>query len=110
VLPGLVVELIEFAMCAWKLWTTVDLAAHWQLGGGAVYQSSRYLNNTNLAQVGGYARWDGMLAYVQRNYDIRLNVFNLADKVYDDALIPSDGGRAVPGNGRSAMLSVNLRF
>jgi catecholate siderophore receptor len=92
------------------LWTTFDLAPHWQLGGGSVAQSSRYLNNTDLVRVGGYARWDGMLAYVQPSYDIRLNVFNLANKAYYDALIQSDGGRAVPGSGRSAMLGLSVRF
>ena len=51
-----------------------------------------------------------MLAYHQPHYDVRLNLFNLFDKHYYDALIPSDGGRAVPGMARTAMLSVNYRF
>jgi len=87
------------------LWTTYEVASHWDLGGGAVYASRRYANNTNATQVGGYARWDGALGYHQPKYDVRLNVFNLFDRKYFDALIPSDGGRAVPGTGRSAMLS-----
>jgi catecholate siderophore receptor len=87
------------------LWSTYEFAPHWEVGGGATYQSSRFLNNTDLVSVGSYARWDATLAYRQRNYDIRLNVFNLTNKYYYDALIPSDGGRAVPGTGRSAMLS-----
>jgi catecholate siderophore receptor len=41
---------------------------------------------------------------------VRLNVFNLTNKYYYDALIPSDGGRAVPGSGVSATLSLNYRF
>jgi len=92
------------------LWTTYEFAPHWEIGGGTIYQSSRYLNNTNLVRVGGYSRWDGTLAYRQRDYDIRLNLFNLADKYYHDALIQSDGGRAVPGAGRTAMLSFLYRI
>ena len=88
-----------------SLWTTCEFAPHWELGGGTTYQSSRFANNTDLVQVGGYARFDATLAYHQPAWDLRLNVFNLADKYYDDALIQSDGGRAVPGTGRSAMLS-----
>ena len=87
------------------LWSTYELVPHWDIGGGAVYQSKRFANNTDTTQVGGYARWDGTLDYHQPKYDVRLNVFNLFDRKYYDALIQSDGGRAVPGTGRSAMLS-----
>ena len=38
-----------------------------------------------------------MAAYHQPNYDVRLNVFNLTDGSTTTQLIPSDGGRAVPG-------------
>ncbi|HEY4069092.1 MAG TPA: TonB-dependent siderophore receptor [Burkholderiaceae bacterium] len=87
------------------LWSTYEFAPHWELGGGATYLSSRYLNNTDTVQVDGYTRLDATLAYRTKAYDIRLNLFNLANKYYYDALIQSDGGRAVPGTGRSAMLS-----
>jgi catecholate siderophore receptor len=87
------------------LWTTFECLPHWDIGGGAVYASRRYANNTDATQVGGYARWDSVLGYHQPRYDVRLNVFNVFDRRYFDALIPSDGGRAVPGTGRSAMLS-----
>jgi catecholate siderophore receptor len=91
------------------LWTTYEPAPHWDIGGGAVAASRRYANNTDVTQVGGYARWDAALGYHQPTYDVRLNVFNLFDRRYYDALIPSDGGRAVPGTGRSAMLSFSYR-
>jgi catecholate siderophore receptor len=91
------------------LWTTCELLPHWDIGGGAVYASRRYANNTDTTRVGGYARWDGTLDYHQPKYDVRLNVFNLFDRKYFDALIQSDGGRSVPGTGRSAMLSFSYR-
>jgi catecholate siderophore receptor len=89
------------------LWSTWEFLPHWELGGGSVYQGRRWMNNTDVTQVGGYTRWDGTLAYRGRACDVRLNVFNLGDRRYADMLIPSDGGRAVPGTGRSAMLSVS---
>lgn len=92
------------------LWSTYKFAQHWEAGGGLSYMSSRYANNQNTVQVGGYTRWDAMVAYHQPKYDIQLNVWNLFDKRYFDTLIPSDGGRAVPGVGRTVLLSGKYRF
>ncbi|WP_211461785.1 TonB-dependent receptor [Collimonas silvisoli] len=91
-------------------WSTYKVAPHWEVGGGATYMSERYANPANSVQVGGYTRWDATLAYTQPKYDIRLNLFNLTNKMYYDALIQSDGGRSVPGAGRTAMLSLNYRM
>ncbi len=92
------------------LWSTWEFLPHWDVGGGAIYQSARFMNNTDLSSVGAYARMDATLAYRQRAYDVRLNVFNLGDRKYYDGLIQSDGGRAVPGSGRTAMLSFAWRL
>ena len=93
---------------AGTVWSTYELVPHWDIGGGAVYQSRRFANNTDTTMVGGFARWDGTIDYHQPKYDVRLNVFNLFDRKYYDALIQSDGGRAVPGTGRGAMLSLSF--
>src|SRR5450830_906074 len=91
-------------------WTTYDVMPHWQVGGGATYMSQRYATATDTVQVGGYTRWDATVAYTQKQYDIRFNLFNLTNKMYYDALIQSDGGRSVPGTGRTGMISVNYRM
>jgi catecholate siderophore receptor len=93
-----------------NFWTTYQFLQNWEVGGGAVYTSSRYAANTDTVEVGGYTRWDGTLAYHQPKFDVRLNVFNIFDKKYYDALIPSDGGRAVPGSGRTAMVTVSYHI
>ncbi|WP_248322541.1 TonB-dependent siderophore receptor [Caballeronia sp. Sq4a] len=92
------------------LWSTYNVTPNWEFGGGPSYVSSRYAANNNLVQVGGYTRWDAMAAYHQKRYDIQFNVVNLTDKKYYDALIPSDGGRAVPGLGRTFLATLNYRF
>jgi len=92
-----------------SLWTTYDIGAAWQVGGGATYVSSRFLNNTDIVSAPGYARLDATLAWRQPHYEVRLNVFNLANARYYDSLIQSDGGRAVPGAGRTAMLTLSWR-
>lgn len=93
-----------------SLWTTYRFQPHWEAGGGVTYVSSRYANNTDLVKVGRYARMDATLAYRQPRYDIRLNVFNLTNAHYYDALIQSDGGRSVPGSGRTVMLTLAYRM
>ena len=51
-----------------------------------------------------------MLAWHQPKYDLRLNLLNAFDKPYFDALIPSDGGRSIPGIGRTLLASVDYKF
>ncbi|GGD66088.1 TonB-dependent receptor [Caballeronia grimmiae] len=92
------------------LWSTYNFTPNWEFGGGPSYVSSRYAANNNFVNVGGYTRWDVMAAYHQKRYDIQFNVWNMTDKKYYDALIPSDGGRAVPGIGRTFLATVNYRF
>jgi catecholate siderophore receptor len=91
-------------------WTTYTFAEHWEAGGGPTYMSQRYAANTDMVSVGGYTRWDATLAYHQPRYDIRLNVLNLTNKRYFDALIQSDGGRSVPGIGRTEMVTFTYKF
>jgi catecholate siderophore receptor len=104
-----------------NVWTTYDLNKTWEIGGGAVYVGQRYVADTGISStlpqgnidrvsVPGYTRLDATVAYHQPKYDIRLNVLNLANKDYYDALIQSDGGRAVPGIGRTAILTGTYRF
>ena len=91
-------------------WLTYELTPRWEVGGGPVYMSERFANSANTVRVGKFTRWDATVAYNKQNYTVRLNLFNLTDKMYYDNLIPSDGGRAVPGTGRSAMLSLTYRM
>lgn len=91
-------------------WSTYAVTPEIELGGGAIYVSSRFANNTDLLRVPGYTRLDATVAWRQPRYEIRLNVFNLANRSYYDALIPSDGGRAVPGTGATGMLTFTYRM
>jgi len=49
-------------------------------------------------------------AYHAKKFDVRLNLLNMTNKTYYDALIPSDGGRSVPGIGRTLLATVDYRF
>ncbi len=92
------------------LWTTYTLFHALDLGSGVTYQSSRFASNTDFVKAPGFVRWDGSVTYHVKQYDVRLNLLNITDKDYITALIPSDGGRSVPGAGRTALLTLNTRF
>lgn len=104
-----------------NVWATYTPVKAWEIGGGAVYMSQRYVadagisstlpqGNIDKVSVPGYVRWDSTVAYHQQKYDIRLNLLNLTNKNYYDALIQSDGGRSVPGIGRTVLLTGTYRF
>jgi catecholate siderophore receptor len=92
------------------LWSTYAITPEIELGGGMTYMGQRYANNTDTVQVPQYFRFDAMVAYHFPTFDIRLNVFNLTDEKFYDQIIASDGGRAVPASGRTAMLTLTKRF
>lgn len=93
-----------------SFWTTYRFAREWQAGTGVAYMSDRFASNNNAVRVPSYLRWDAMVAYEQPKYSIQLNIFNLANRLNYDALIPSDRGRSVPGTNRQALLSATYKF
>jgi catecholate siderophore receptor len=92
------------------LWTSYNLTPEWEIGGGATAVSSVYAANANLSEAQGYTRYDATVAYHQPKYDLRLNVLNLTDKGYIASAQQSDGGRYVPGVGRTALATATYRF
>ncbi|HEX4481280.1 MAG TPA: TonB-dependent siderophore receptor [Rudaea sp.] len=93
-----------------SVWNSVKLSPQWEIGGGAVYLSQRYAANNDLVSVPGYTRWDAMIAWHQPKYTVQLNMLNIGDKKYIDALIPSDGGRSIPGIGRTLLATFDYKF
>ncbi len=93
---------------SFSLWTVYDLPFGLQIGGGAQYVGSRYNNNLNQREAPDYWTFDAMLGYqINENIALRLNVYNLADEDYIDRV---GGGHFIPGPGRSAVLSLNVKF
>jgi|CXWL01.1.fsa_nt_gi catecholate siderophore receptor len=89
------------------LWTTARLAPQWQVGGGLLHSSSRTLNNYATAVIAGYTRLDATVAYVQKSFELRLNLQNLADRLYFEG---SNAGRATPVRGRTVLASALYRY
>jgi catecholate siderophore receptor len=88
-------------------WATYKLSSEWEIGGGVVHVSQRYLNNFETALTDAYTRYDAMLAYRQPKYDIRFNLLNLSDEIYFET---ASGGRATPVEGRKLLATLTYRF
>lgn len=105
-----------------NLWTTYKLGGGWKIGGGLEAKGDRHAVDPSGAgavptlngeyhpsTAPAYVRWDAMLSYEQVKWAVRLNIKNLFDKVYWDALYDR-GGFAVPGPRRAAILTGEMRF
>jgi len=93
---------------SFNLWTTYRLPWRVELGGGAQYVGSRFSNDANTRTAPGYWLMNASVGYeVTKNFNLRLNVYNLADQEYIGSV---GGGHFIPGEGRSAMLTANFKF
>ena len=107
-----------------NVWSTYKLGGGWKIGGGVEAKGERYGYNPSGGGAiptlpGGtsfhpntapaYARWDAMVAYEQKRWGARLNVQNLFDSVYHDAVY-DNGSFTVPGTNRKFILTGELKF
>lgn len=107
-----------------NVWTTYKLPQHWKVGGGVESKGERYGYNPSRASdiptlpgssdfhpntAPSYARVDALVAYEQKTWAVRLNVQNLFDTLYYDAIY-DNGGFTVPGNRRKTILTLEYRL
>lgn len=99
-----------------NLWTTYRLPIGVVIGGGGRYSAATQRSLTVLApstaggQAPKYWVFDAMASFdFTPALSVRLNVTNLADKLYAKSL-NNNGGRYNPGAPRSYLLSANYRF
>ncbi len=91
-----------------SLWSTYRLPWRMDVGGGAQYVGSRFSNDANTRTAPGYWLMNASVGYeVTKNFNLRLNVYNLADEEYIGSV---GGGHFIPGEGRSAVLTANFKF
>jgi catecholate siderophore receptor len=93
-----------------SIWTVYRLGGGWEIGGGPYASSSWWLNDANTGKAPSYVRWDAMLGYVQKKYDIRLNVLNVFDEVYYVGGYNNNPNRVIPGQPITGLLTLNYRF
>jgi catecholate siderophore receptor len=90
------------------LWTTYDLAAQWQVGGGMTYASERASNTSNTNTLPGYAKGDLTLAHFPwKSTEFRMNVLNISNERYFDQVYQA---HTPPAPGRTVLFTGNFRF
>ena len=92
---------------------TYAFTDHFQLGGQVHYQSAIFGGSqvAGTAKVPGYARFDAVARWKPLDWlETRINVLNLTDKVYYDAIYRSGSPFAYIAPGRSATLSLTATF
>ena len=99
---------------AFTSWTSYTLPFGLKIGGGARYVGEMLRGTDGAvgtpARVDAYWVIDAMATYtVNKNLDLQLNAYNLADKTYV-AAINKSGFRYTPGQPRSFSLTANIKF
>ena len=100
-----------------NLWTTYQLFDGWKIGGGVEFKSERYGYQPAAAGTAAFAPniapsytvWNAMVAYEQPKYNIKLNVQNVFDELYYDAIY-DNGGFVYVGQPRRFILSAEYKF
>lgn len=104
---------------AFTLWSTYKVMPQLTVGGGAYYVAKVYGNSDNKLNattglpnersVPSYWRFDAMAAYqINDHLTAQLNVFNVFDKTYYTKAYTAH--YAALGAGRSALLSLNIKY
>ncbi len=115
-------------VATFNIWTTYKLTNNWKVAGGLEAKGERYgyspsqtatqtstatgtfnTGSFNPNTLPGYARVDAMLAYEAKKWAVRLNVKNVLNKTYYDAIY-DNGGFSVPANSRTAILTTEYKF
>jgi catecholate siderophore receptor len=99
-----------------NLWTTHKLGNGWKIGGGAEgkgdragygYSATATTFNPNTAP--SYIRFDGLLSHSTKKYNLQLNVKNLFNTTYYDAMY-INGPFVVPGTGRTFQVTWDYKL
>jgi catecholate siderophore receptor len=95
-----------------NVWTVYRLGGGWEVGGGMRGQSGTWLTDTNVpgSRIPAYALLDGTVAYVADRYEVRLNVYNVADRQYFIGGYNNSPNRVLPGAPLSASLTLRYDF
>jgi len=94
---------------AFTVWSVYRLGDRFQFGGGGRFDSSQYTQNVPpIKTVPGFWAFDTMAKYaITPHIAAQVNVNNLFNRYYYDQL---HFFHVVPGPGRTALLSLNVRF
>lgn len=91
-----------------SVWTTYAILPKLRIGGGLTYRGAQNPEGARHVQASGFTTIDAMAEYTfDEKTSVKLNVTNLTDKLYADALYR---GFYAPGAARSVQVSLKHRF
>jgi catecholate siderophore receptor len=89
------------------VWTSYFPTDAWEIGGGIFFMDRQFLTNSHIAKIPGFTRFDGMVAYHHKQFDVQLNLFNLLDKRYFEW---GRSNAALPGRPFAAEVTLRLKY
>jgi catecholate siderophore receptor len=94
---------------ALTLWNVYQIVPRFEVGGGSRFVSSQFTQNVPpIKTVSGFWTFDAMAKYAfTPNIAVQINVNNLTNRYYYDQL---HFFHVVPGEGRTGLLSLNVRY
>ena len=93
-----------------NVWTVYRLGAGWEIGGGLRGSAGAFLTDANNAKLPSYTVADATVAYVQKKYEVRVNLYNLADKGYYVGGYNNSPNRVLPGQPRAGAVTLRYNF
>lgn len=90
------------------VWTTYQLNTQWRVGAGVNFRAEQAANRNPGWMAPAFATVDLMTEYTfSEQVSLKGNISNIANVVYADSLY---SGHYIPGAGRNAQLTLNLKF
>jgi catecholate siderophore receptor len=96
-----------------NVWSTIEPAKAWNLGGGFTAVSHRYADTENTAGVPQYVVFNAMASYqVNEHFKLQLNLNNVTDKLYFTGVYYTgvQENHALPSAGRTLIGTAAYRF
>jgi catecholate siderophore receptor len=90
------------------IWTTYQLNSKWRVGGGINFRSEQSPNRNPGWMAPAYSTLDLLAEYTFSDaVAVKANISNVNNVLYADALY---SGHYIPGTGRNAQVTLNLKF
>jgi catecholate siderophore receptor len=95
-----------------NVWTIYRLGGGWEIGAGARGQKGTELTDANLpgATIPAYVVFDATAAYVQKEYEVRFNIYNITDKDHYIGGYNNSPSRVLPGTPRAYTVTLRYNF
>lgn len=92
------------------LWAMKDLGHGLRVGGGVNYVGARFTSLTNLVTLPGYTTLDAALQYTLGQWDVDVNIKNLANRKYYVSAHGSGDNLILPGSPRAVQVTLRSHF